>query len=161
MRDLYTNNYSWAERYVVENSGSEDEAKDIFQEAFIAVWRNIQLDRFHPKNANSLKHYLHQVVKNKWLDHLRSAKRRLTKPLYDDDKPEDTDFLHAEQQDQIDRIKTHFLQLGDVCREVLTRFYYNRESLRTISTTFNWTEATAKNNKYRCLQRLRELFQIQ
>ncbi|MCY7423222.1 MAG: hypothetical protein LH478_15935, partial [Chitinophagaceae bacterium] len=40
LSSLYRNNYFKVERYVVENNGSVTEAKDVFQEAFVAVWRN-------------------------------------------------------------------------------------------------------------------------
>lgn len=157
LRSLYIGNYRQAEKYILQNSGSRDEARDIFQEAFIAVWRNIQLDRFAPENENSLNNYLMQVVKNKWLDHLRSARHRMTVPLTTDHTEEEINILPAEQQQKIHRIKLHFQELGEMCREVLKRFYYRNESLREISAAFNWTEATARNNKYRCMQKLKEL----
>ncbi|MEI9913190.1 MAG: sigma factor [Bacteroidota bacterium] len=45
LKALYAANYSKVENYVLDNSGSAEDAKDIYQEAFIAVWRNIQLDQ--------------------------------------------------------------------------------------------------------------------
>ncbi|HEY0040609.1 MAG TPA: hypothetical protein VGB71_08105, partial [Flavisolibacter sp.] len=54
-------------------------------------------------------------------------------------------------------VRENFTKLGNNCRELLNRFYFQKESLRTIALAFQWTEATAKNNKYRCLQQLREL----
>jgi len=155
---LYQNNYPKIERYVLTNNGTVDEARDVYQEAFIAVWRNIQLDRFQPHDETSLDRYLYQVAKNKWLDFLRLAKRRTIVPLTDGDYGfgEETDISEAEQQ-QITDIKTNLMRLGQQCREILERFYYHKQSMRRISGDMNWTEATAKNNKYRCLQKLREL----
>ena len=45
LKYLYVTNYAKIEKYVLSNSGTIDEAKDIYQEAFIAVWRNVQLDK--------------------------------------------------------------------------------------------------------------------
>ena len=73
LKALYNDNYYKVEKYVLTNNGSEDQAKDIFQEAFIAVWRNIQLDKFTPANESSLAGYIYQVARNKWLDHLRKG----------------------------------------------------------------------------------------
>jgi RNA polymerase sigma factor (sigma-70 family) len=157
LRALYVDNYRQAEKYIVANSGSPDEARDIFQEAFIAVWRNIQLGRFEPQHENSLNSYLMQVVRNKWLDHLRSARHRMTVPLTSDHTEEELTTAPADEQQKINSVKLHFQQLGELCREVLRRFYYEKESLRAISVAFNWTEATARNNKYRCMQKLKEL----
>lgn len=157
LKNLYQENYPKTERYVLDNSGTADEAKDIYQEAFIAVWRNIQLGRFQLQPNSSLEGYLFQVAKNKWLDYLRTAKRKPVVPL-----TESANGLQAmphvpeEEELRLTLVKKNLQQLGQQCREVLERFYYRRQSLRTISAAFGWTEATAKNNKYRCLQRLKD-----
>ena len=155
---LYQNNYPGIERYVLTNNGTIDEARDIYQEAFIAVWRNIQFNRFQPQDETSLDRYLYQVAKNKWLDFLRSAKRRTIVPLTDKENglEQTADLSEAEQQ-QITNIKVNLKRLGQQCRDILERFYFHKQSMRIISAEMKWTEATAKNNKYRCLQKLREL----
>src|SRR5688572_2269103 len=81
IQQLYIESYPLAERHILANNGTREQAKDIFQEAFIAVWRNIKMERFTPRHDNALKSYLLQVVKNKWIDHLRSAQHRKTVPL--------------------------------------------------------------------------------
>ncbi len=40
---LYYSNYHKVEHFVIQNSGTAEEAKDVYQEAFLSVWRNIQL----------------------------------------------------------------------------------------------------------------------
>ena len=70
---LYREYYPQTEAYVLQNSGTTDEAKDVYQEAFIAMWRNVQMNRFEPKNDHSLAAYLLQIAKHKWLDHLLNA----------------------------------------------------------------------------------------
>lgn len=57
LRIFYKENYCKTKNYVLNNSGTIEHAKDIYQEAFIAVWRNIQLDKFYPENGNSLEGY--------------------------------------------------------------------------------------------------------
>lgn len=159
LRRLYSGNYDKIEKYVLQNNGTTEDAKDIFQEAFIAVWRNIQLDKFYPESENALEGYLYRIAKNKWLDHLRSGhyKRKTGMAEKEVGFEEDSPAEHPEEY--IVHVKHEFKNLGDNCREVLTRFYYLKESMRVIAQKFEWTEATAKNNKYRCLQRLRELIQ--
>ena len=157
LKSLYEDNYIKIENYVLNNNGTIDDAKDIYQEAFIAVWRNIQLDKFYPENENALSGYLFRIAKNKWLDHLRSGHYKKITRISDsaDSLPED--LLPEEDIEYIREVKNKFKDLGENCREVLTRFYYKKESMRIIAEKFEWTEATAKNNKYRCLQHLREL----
>lgn len=69
---MYQTNYPKIEALVLKNSGSKEEAKDVFQEAFVVVWQNIKLDRFTPKNESSVDSYLYTIAKNKWMDVLRS-----------------------------------------------------------------------------------------
>ncbi len=157
LKSLYEDNYFKVEMYVLNNNGTSQDAKDIFQEAFIAAWRNIQLDKFYPENESALQGYIYRIAKNKWLDHLRSAHYKKTIELKETAETLPEDMLSEEDTQYITEVKNKFRQLGKNCREVLTRFYYKKQSMRTIAEKFEWTEATAKNNKYRCLQRLREL----
>lgn len=157
LKSLYENNYYKIEMYVLNNSGSVEQAKDVYQEAFIAVWRNIQLDKFFPENENALAGYLYQIARNKWMDHLRSNHFKKNTPLSDIENRLPEEVADEEDNIYITKVKRQFEQLGGNCRELLTRFYYKQESMKIIAKTFNWTEATARNTKYRCLQQLREL----
>lgn len=152
---LYAANFYKTEAFVLANSGTADEAKDIYQEAFIAVWQNIKAGRFVPQNGSSLEAYLFQIAKYKWYDYLKAAKKISVM------KMEDGPFVEAayneEEESYIEKVQQHFKNLGEPCRQVLTLFYFMKQSMSNIAATFSWTEATAKNNKYRCLQRLRNL----
>lgn len=157
LKTLYQNEYHKAERFVINNNGTAEQAKDIYQDAFLAVWRNVQLGRFAPQNETALAGYLYQVAKNKWIDYLRSGHFKKTVQISNVEKEyEPVEELPAEQSDYINKIKKGLLLLGENCKEVLGRFYYKNESLKTIAAAMNWTEATARNNKYRCLEKLRE-----
>jgi RNA polymerase sigma factor (sigma-70 family) len=154
---LYKANYPKIERYVIGNNGTAEEAKDIFQDAFVAVWRNIQLGKFEAQQEGSLEAYLFRISKNKWLDHLRFSKRMQKVPLTEEvNEVQESDLKAEEEQLLIKKIKQNFRLLGELCRDVLERFYYHRQSMRVIAKELNWTEATARNNKYRCLQQLRK-----
>lgn len=158
LRQVYTTNYPKVEIFILNNNGTTEQAKDIFQEAFIAVWRNIQLGRFEAQNESSLDGYLYQIAKNKWMDYLRSG--QYTKVIRMDetrmaDTPANTDT--HEEHEHLQAVKKYFGLLGENCQQILRRYYYDNESLRDIANEMGWTEATAKNNKYRCIQKLREL----
>jgi RNA polymerase sigma factor (sigma-70 family) len=162
LKSLYENNYSKVEKYVLNNSGTTDQAKDIYQEAYIAVWRNIQMDKFSPETESALTGYLFQIARNKWLDYMRSNHFKKNIPLSDFEKQiPDENESNDDEINFINNVKKQFEQLGENCRELLNRFYYKKESMKIIAEFFNWTDATARNNKYRCLQHLRELVKKQ
>ncbi|HRO71752.1 MAG TPA: sigma-70 family RNA polymerase sigma factor, partial [Chitinophagaceae bacterium] len=99
-----------------------------------------------------------QIAKNKWIDHLRSRKNKQTVSLEDSMvNGTTTDMISAENAEYLDTVKNEMKSLGERCRELLNRFYYHKQSIREIAQHFNWTEPSAKNNKYRCLQELRTL----
>lgn len=155
LETLYTDNFYKTEAFVTANSGTAEEAKDIYQEAFIAAWQNIKAGRFVPQNGSSLEAYLFQIAKYKWYDHLKAAKKMSVVPV------EDNSFIETayneEEERYIEKVQDHFKNLGEPCRQVLTLFYFMKQSMTKIAAAFSWTEATAKNNKYRCLQRLRNM----
>src|SRR5690606_34431903 len=152
LKQLYIANYEALERYILQNSGGGDDAKDIYQEAFLAVWRNIQIGRFLPRDEGDFEAYLMRVGKNKWIDELRKQKNRYMVPV---DERHESDVVSDERgeetDDYINAVKKQYKHLGARCRELLGRFYFRKQSLREIAAEFAWTEASAKNNKYRCL----------
>jgi RNA polymerase sigma factor (sigma-70 family) len=155
LQALYTANFYKTEAFVLANSGTAEEAKDIYQEAFIAVWQNVKAGRYVAQQGSSLEAYLFQIAKYKWYDHLKAAKKINLVPI-EDNILIDTVY-NEEEEKYIEKVQHHFKDMGEPCRQVLTLFYFMKQSMVKIAATFSWTEATAKNNKYRCLQRLRNM----
>ena len=158
IQELYMDNFDLVKLFVLRNNGTPDDAKDIYQEAFLSAWRNIRMDKFRPRQDGALEAYILQIARYKWLDHLRTSRYKHTVSFVSEhenlmtfDTPDDI----TEKRIQI--IKTHFRTLGEGCHKLLTRFYYKNESMKTIAADMGWTEATVKNNKYRCMEKLRNL----
>jgi len=161
LENLYLKNYKKVEQYIIDNNGSEEDARDIFQEAFLTTWRNIQTDKFSPQGATSLDGYLYTIAKNKWLDYLRSGsykqKVKTQQNVHDLQLSEQETESDNDQEQAIRNVRESFRLLGENCRNLLTLFYYQKKSIKNIAAVFGWTEATTKNNKYRCIQKLREI----
>ncbi|MFN4315546.1 MAG: RNA polymerase sigma factor [Chitinophagaceae bacterium] len=162
LQELYTENFGGVEGYILKNSGDADDARDCYQESFLAVWRNIQSGKFSPADSHEFGAYLFQVARFKWIDQLRARKiRPVTKldelPLADNPVPTD-DPADAEQ---LKMVSVALGNMGGNCRELLRRFYFEKHRMQKIAEHFGWTEPTAKNNKYRCLQQLRALLRDQ
>lgn len=158
LKELYAQNFEKIRVYILCNKGTEADVKDIFQEAFLAFWRNVQLDKFEVLHTNAIQSYLLRIAKNKWIDHLRKRKRIIVSEdvgVEDLDQKISADFS-IEEEEYYEKIKIQFSKMGNPCKELLYRFYYRREKLKAIAVFFEWKESTAKNNKYRCLQKLRK-----
>lgn len=161
LKNLYNENFYKTQQYILNNSGSVEEAEDMYQDAFVTVWENVQDSKFVPKNASALNGYLYTIAKNKWLNHLNSARYRKTNS-YDTNmnvlNEESTEMNDEfENNDDINEVANAFNRLGEACKKLLSAFYYDNKSLREIAKVFEITEASARNKKYRCTEKLRTL----
>ena len=162
LKQLYQSNYKKIEDYILKNRGSMPQAKDIYQEAFITVWKNIKEGKFSPHNETALQGYLYQIAKNKWTDELRSSRFKKTNSLesfhqFSENGEENTTSLFEEKEQKIALAEKAFQKIGDECKQLLSQFYFEKKSLRDIAALFNIGEASARNKKYRCIQQLKEL----
>lgn len=150
---LYCSEYPKIEKYILSNKGTEEHAKDIMQESMMVIWKNIKSGKFTIQNGTAVQGYLYRIAKNKWLDHLRASKQNMI-PLDEQiGNQEEEEFDDKERKLQV--LESLYRSLGDTCREILKRFYFRKQNMSTIAAHFEWTEATARNNKYRCIQQLK------
>ncbi len=159
LKQFYLANYPKVEALVLKNSGTKDYAKDLYQEAFILVWTNVKNGKFTPQNETALQGYLYQIAKNKWTDVLRSKTFKNSKSL-------DGVVLRAVDNEEADNTAKNskmemamqaFKNLGQPCKQLLKTFYFEKKSLRDIAFELNIEESTARNKKYRCMEKLRTL----
>jgi RNA polymerase sigma-70 factor (ECF subfamily) len=153
-------------RLAMHLTGSESEAQDIYQEAFLKAYKSVGNFRFEC----SFYTWIYRIVTNLCLDHLR--KRQVRK----EDAPVATD-AHGESYDLLDRVPDGRAsanperdlmrrELGKrigVALEKLTPRermvfelkHYHGLKLRTVGEVLNTTEETAKNTLFRATQKLR------
>jgi len=155
LKNIYLKVYPKVKLYILKNKGSEELAKDIYQEAFIACWKNIKDDKI--EHHENMEAYLFTISKNKWIDYLRSANFKKTvsidsiNPLFDDE----ADEIYDETETQGKCMLQAFRQLNENCRRILNLYYYERLSMKEISVKLGIDSASARNKKYRCMEQLR------
>lgn len=161
LKKLYEQNFNRTRNYILQNSGTEENAKDIYQEAFIAFWKNVRENRFKTENSGSLEAYIFTIAKNKWLDHLRMGKSGKNIRIVKLPVMETADTNEAERENdyeyKLEMAMQAISHLGEECKEMLKQFYFHKRSLRAISEMFGINENSARNKKYRCIQQLREI----
>lgn len=144
---------------IVRNSGTEDEAKDVFQEAVCVLYDKILAGDF--TLSSQLHTYLYSVCKRLWLKQLKFSERWVSdEGLPENEAAIEEDLeLHWMKEAQFDRMKVALARLGEPCKSILIDFYVNGMSMQEICEKFNYTNPdNAKNQKYKCLQRLKKLF---
>jgi RNA polymerase sigma factor (sigma-70 family) len=157
---LYKKYYNIVLKFIVNNNGSEEAAKDIYQETVIVLYENAQKPDFQ-LNCQ-LQTYLYSVARHLWLKQLK--KNGQTFLFKDNEKNELADVRdeisdHLDKEYNIEKMKRSLLELGEPCSTLIKDFYVNRLSMDLIAEKFGYTNAdTAKNQKYKCLQRLKRNF---
>jgi len=141
------------------NSGTEQEAKDIYQDAVIAFYERVQ----HPEFVLTckIKTYLFAVSRRLWLKRLAEKKRYYGKIEESETFLEiDEEMVDMEAREEtFQRMAKSLDELGEPCRSILEDFYFTGLSMETIRDKFGYTNAdNAKNQKYKCLQRLKKIF---
>lgn len=144
---------------VVSNSGTEQEAKDIYQEAVIAFYERVQDPDF--RLTCKIKTYLYAVARRLWLKRLAEKKKVVGKV------EELETFIGIEEEltniDEKEQLFTFIAasldDLGEPCRSILEDFYLHGFTMEVIADKYRYTNAdNAKNQKYKCLQRLKKSF---
>ena len=163
LKSLYASNFYKVEALVLKNSGTKEHAKDIYQDAFLAVWKNVKLDKFVPQTEHSLHGYLYTIAKNKWMDYLRSKDYKkttvsdqisnLNSTKMDVDIIDDNDM----KEQQLTKVMEAFKTLGEPCKSLLRQFYFDKKSMKDIAEHLKLDAASTRNKKYRCMQKLRTL----
>ena len=145
---------------------SEQDAQDIYQDAFLKAYRNIGSFRFEC----SFYTWIYRIVTNLCLDHLRKRQvRKEDSGVVTDSAGESFDML-----DQVADVRPGASPEKDLMRRELGRRiakalqkltprermvfemkHYQGLKLRTIGEILNTTEETAKNTLFRGTQKLR------
>ncbi len=156
---MYKLHFPMISHFILSNNGTDDEAKDIYQEAVIVFYEKIKENRL--ELSCQIRTYLYSVCRRLWLKRL-AEKGRFASKLDDSE-----DFVsveediphHEEQERQFDLMTEALDEIGEPCRSLLEDFYIRMNNMQDIADKFGYTNTdTAKNQKYKCLQRLKKLF---
>ncbi len=158
---LYKKFFQVILKHVLHNNGTEDEARDIYQESIIVLYKNAQKPDFVLNCA--LQTYIFSVARRLWLKQL-GKNAQLYRINREDEEEEFTDTgfdadAHEEKELQLEKMQESLEQMGEPCKTLILDFYINQLSMEEIAGKFGYTNSdNAKNQKYKCLQRLKRLF---
>lgn len=144
---LYTKYYKMMTKMVIKNSGTEDEAQDIYQDALVVFWQKVT--RKELVLTSRISTYLYSICQNLWRKEL-DRKKRLSGEMTE--RSEVIDFDRKEKHEIIHRCIS---ELGETCKKVLTYYYFDGRSMKEIAELLEFANAdTAKTKKYKCKKEL-------
>lgn len=153
---IYIRHYPSVEKYIFQKGGSENEAKDIYQEGMTAFYLQVKKGNF--RQESNIKTYLIGICKRLWFKELKKRKPRveLAEHMF---TPEENS-LNIENEKPSDltyEVFQVFKQISEDCQKVLELYYFERLSMQAIAEEFNFSGVqSAKNKKMKCLKYLRQ-----
>ncbi len=123
LEELYENYSKTVTRWIMNNSGNMADARDIFQEAIIAMY-NKACDPTYVLSC-PIGGLLVQICKNKWIDQIRKKSkdtevRNIEKERYTNEQ-ETASQLEIIEEEEIrqSKLEKAFAQLSDLCQKLL------------------------------------------
>lgn len=156
---IYARHFPMVQSLIINNNGSSEDARDIFQEAMIVLYERAKSPDFQLQCQ--MKTYLYSVCRRLWLKRLAQAQRYMPPVTGMEDTvhvEEDVD-QHEQKNMEFQMMEKALLGLGEPCKSLMEAFYIQKKNMSEIASSFGYTNPeNAKNQKYKCLVRLRKLF---
>jgi RNA polymerase sigma factor (sigma-70 family) len=147
---LYKKNYRMMVKMILKNNGSEEEAKDIYQESLIVLWQKVHDPSF--VLSSKISTYLYSICLNLWRKELERKKR------HSYEVSEGSEIMDMDRDERIRIINKCIQNLGDTCRDILTYYYFDRLSMTEIAEKMGFANSdTSKTKKYKCKKELDQL----
>jgi RNA polymerase sigma factor (sigma-70 family) len=155
LQNIYQVSLPEIAKYIYRNTGTEDDAKDVFQEGILVLYRKIKAENL--TLTTSFHVFLFSVCKRIWLRKLKKRGKKEV-PFEDNDA-----FIYEEELEEsfIKRRKWSLFnkkleQMSEECRNVL-RMFFDGRSGKEIAQQMGYSEDYAKRKKYKCKLSLTDL----
>lgn len=156
---IYKENFGMVQSFVLNNNGSHDDARDIFQEAMIVLYENAKNEAF--VLTCKITTYVYSVCRRLWLKRLQYNNRfsNQVESLEETVSVEEDIEIHERRNADFVIMERALSSLGAPCKGLLEAYYIHKKDMTEIALDFGYTNAdNAKNQKYKCLMRLKKLF---
>jgi len=160
--NLYEDEFPKIVSFIIRNSGRADMAKDVFQDALV-----IFIEKVYTKKLDltcSVSTYLYSICRFLWMDQLRQNKREM--PLNDNYNYLKDDItivgVDDDTPDIYENVNSAIEKLGNPCKQLLESYYYKNLSWDEIASSLGYSNAaSARNQKYKCLERIRNVVNVE
>ena len=137
-----------------------EDSKEYYQAAIMILYDNVHAGKLEMLNS-SLKTYLFGIGKNlAWNSYRQELRKRTAGAefyLMNHVQEESTSDLLT-QETNLELVSLCFNKLGDPCHQLLDLYYYKKRSMDEIAGQLDYKNTdTAKNQKYKCMERLRRM----
>jgi len=153
---IYTILYPKVRKFVLKNEGTEQESKEVFQDALFQLTARLKVSELHLKS--SFQGYFFTICKNLWRKELNSKKRWVrnddNREPPNEERDHSTDIIIEERKELF---QEKLLELSENCRELLLA-HFRKVPYSEIIERFNYaSENVAFQRMFKCKKRLNDL----
>jgi len=155
LQHIYKNFYYKVNLYIKKNSGNDEDANDVFQEAIIVVYRKLKANDLIINCA--FETYLYSVCKFIWFKQLARVKSE--KEMMVESVVFESEFDHdfselVEKNERFKLYQKHFQMLGSDCQKLL-QLFFDKVPLKQIAQIMGFSgEKYVKKRKFKCKEYL-------
>lgn len=159
LKAIYRGHFESLCWYVMNNSGTRQDAEDIFQEVLVSFIELVQQDKF--RGESTVKTFLYSLNRFTWLNELKRRGRALAREeKYEKAQVQvemDASHVIADREGKAEVLRV-VGELGDTCKKILLLFYYENLSMKEILDQTDYeSEQVVRNKKYKCLKQLEQM----
>jgi RNA polymerase sigma factor (sigma-70 family) len=151
---IYNNSFRPVRHMITNNSGSEEDARDIFQDSLIILYKKLKARSL--KLRCSVSTFIYSIARLLWLKELKT-RGMASKSIDDYDGWEDEENNITRMYEENERLKFYrriFEQLSEDCRKIL-KMVMNSYTIAEITNIMGYSsEQHTKNRRYRCKKAL-------
>jgi RNA polymerase sigma factor (sigma-70 family) len=154
LKSIYSIYFPTIKRFILDAKGSEQDAKDVFQEGIIIIYRKIKEGNINL--TSSFKSYIYSVCRFIWMKQLskeRENAEQLDVYLEYEEIP-DVRLDEYEKNEQYKLYQKHFLRLEKECQKLLQLFLKNVPLKEIADELGIGSQQYIKRKKYKCKEQL-------
>jgi RNA polymerase sigma factor (sigma-70 family) len=156
---IYKQNFNMVQSFVLSNNGTYDEARDIFQETMIALYEKAKTESF--VLTCKINTYVYSICRRLWLKRLQQLGKfnNQIEGFEETVSVEEDLEIHQKRDAEYNIMERALDSMGEPCKSILEGYYIQKKDMQTLAKEFGYTNAdNAKNQKYKCLMRLKKMF---
>lgn len=155
--ELYKQYYKSIKQLIISNSGTNQDAEDIFQDTMIAFITKLRQENFVLEA--SVKTYILAIAKNLWLKRLRNNRNdNAISGLYDNKFYEEISLAIDQPKSYRDKLQLYIHQITAHCKGLIHAMFYNNNTIHQIQKDYGYsTIHNAQNQKHKCVEQIRKI----
>lgn len=158
IQDVYDKSFVKIKKLIVSNSGTEDDAKDMFQEAVIILYKKCADPSFTLTCTTTT--FIYTVCRNLWFKEIRKNNMMVSSNGFDEgaliDDIQEVALEHKSKDALVQNAFMILKKFGANCAEIFSMYFFYKLSFDSIASKLGYNSGqVVRQTKSKCLKKLR------